>query len=283
MFIDYETSKNRGRPYELYEFQYGTFSTSFARYTNADSDKNFDGSVFTAIPIERDELKISGRAESQNISISIPKNTVIGQLFSAYPPPFEVKLKIWEAHFENPDDPPSWQTGAYAIAFIGKVTESSAEGQIRKLQCTLQGNSMKRPGLRRNYQRSCQHVLYGPRCRASKSAATTSATAVAMSNSRLTVSGGWMREGAEPRYYSGGIVEWDGLMGPEYRTILRVSGNVLTLSGPIRGLAVGGEVRISLGCNRSISICNSVHSNGPNFGGFPWIPKTNPVGKNNHD
>lgn len=283
MFNDYESSGNKGRPYELYEFQFGTLASSYARYTNADSDKVFDGEVFEAIPLERDELKITGRAERQEIVVSLPKATAIAQLFNSYPPPFEVKLKIWEAHFENPDDPASWQDAVHALVFMGKVTESSSEGQLRKLQCALQGNSMKRPGLRRNYQRSCPHILYGSRCGANKAAATTITSVSAISNSRLTLAPGWVREGAEPRSYVGGLVEWEGVFGTEYRTIIKSSLTMLTLSGPVRGLAVGGSVKVSLGCNRTLTVCNTIHHNGPNFGGFPWIPKTNPVGKNNHD
>ncbi len=71
----------------------------------------------------------------------------------------------------------------------------------------------------------------------------------------------------------------------ERRAIIRVAGNVLTLSGIAKDLDVGDAVDVVLGCNHKAYAseggdCQPLHNNINDFGGCRWIPIKNVINKN---
>ncbi len=82
------------------------------------------------------------------------------------------------------------------------------------------------------------------------------------------------------------MLEWENANNQtEVRTILavtEVSGRSrLTLSGVAPSMATGQNVRAVKGCGHVLSDCGNVHNNIPNFGGQPYIPLKNPLGRAN--
>lgn len=144
---------------------------------------------------------------------------------------------------------------------------------------------MKRPGLTRHWQYSCPLTLYGSRCAANKAVATTTATVTGASGNQITFADGWRISNTELSDYFGGIIQWQGASGPEYRMILNVlpGGTTVTTTGPTSSLLAGDEVEVSLGCPRTLEACGRLHNNTVNYGGHPYIPKFNPVNKNPFD
>ena len=60
------------------------------------------------------------------------------------------------------------------------------------------------------------------------------------------------------------------------RMITNHSGDTITLSAVLPGLAVGVALEAFAGCDRTFATCQSKFGNSLNFGGFPWIPAKNP-------
>lgn len=60
------------------------------------------------------------------------------------------------------------------------------------------------------------------------------------------------------------------------RMILAHSGDSVTLSALLSGLAVGVAFEAFAGCDRTLATCQAKFGNAINFGGFPWIPAKNP-------
>ena len=142
---------------------------------------------------------------------------------------------------------------------------------------------MRRMGLRRNYQYSCSHVLFGPSCKASKLAARETATVASISGASITLNPGWTSHPHER--FSAGMIEWTNSKGDlETRSIMSVSGDTLMIGGMLRDVYVGMTVYPYRGCARTLNGC-AEHSNATeasnihNFGGCPFIPTQNPVGR----
>ena len=68
---DYENSRDRGQPVELYHFIYGTEAGREYFYTNAERDIDYNGDTYTALPTERDRIKTRGRGESQELTVEV--------------------------------------------------------------------------------------------------------------------------------------------------------------------------------------------------------------------
>lgn len=273
-FSGVEMSRADGMPVELFLFRYGTGSTNYYAYTNAEQAITHLGITYVPVPIGRDSLKSSGTLDKAALTVDMAVELELAELFRIYPPSQVVSLIIRQGHANDP-------AAEFPVAWSGRVLGGSREGSVFSATCEPVATSMRRPGLRRNYQYGCPHVLYGTSCRANKAAATSSATVSSVTSNRVTLTSSWASSGLKPKY-AGGIISWTAGGRTEIRTILRVSTDTLTCSGALSGMSAGMTVSVILGCNRTMDDCGTLHSNINNFGGQPWIPTKNPIGLTNN-
>lgn len=238
--------------------------------------------VYTPVPIMRGSISTQGNLDRSALEIKLPATTALAELYRFYPPSRVVNVVIRQGHLTDPDLD-------FPAVWVGRVISSSRDGNEQKFTCEPISTSMRRTGLRRNYQYGCPHALYGPQCRASKEAASVFATVVEAANNLITLPVDW--NNAPPSKYTGGLVEWTTPQGNrEIRTILQVpSGVGLLVNGNLRGIEAGTQVLVSLGCNHQMTDCQDLHiENGTgqpnikNYGGQPWIPTQNPLGTRNN-
>lgn len=264
-----ETSRDSGLPAELYLFVYGSKPGSHYAYTNAEEAVSFEGITYRPIPIQRGEIVAKGGLDKALLEVRTPKTTEIAEMFRVYPPSHVVTLIIRQGHLN--DDTAQWLT-----CFTGRVVNANREGNEAKIGAEPIHTSMRRTGLREHFQYGCRHVLYGPRCRAPKRLFPARVTAI--DGTVLSLAAGW--SGAlDPRSFTAGLFEYEGVENMEPRTILRVlDATTVLLSGFVRGMEPGATVQLAPGCNHEITDCEHLHGNTPNYGGCKWIPFKNPFG-----
>jgi len=278
---DYESSRERGQPVELYQFIYGAAGQEFL-YTDGTSPVVLDGKTYNPLPVERGKIEAKAELSGRGIEVKVPADSDIANLFRIFPPGRVVSVIIRQGHIENPDDPAEFALGDnFAVVWTGRVVEASRDGIEATLNCEALSSGMKRVGLRRHYQWSCPFALYGPECGAAKVAIP--ATVEGIAGNKITLNTGWMGSRVAANFI-GGLVEWAGASGLESRGVLRVEGStVLVISGIASGLSVTDEIEVFIGCPHTLDGCENLHNNVQNYGGQPWIPTDgNPVGKNNH-
>ena len=273
-----ESSRARGRPAELYYFRFGTDPTAFYAYTDVEDAVVYGGVTYQPIPIKRGAIVASGSLDKSRMSVRVPLGSEIAEIFRVFPPGQVVTLTIRGGHLSDTDM-------EFPVIWVGRVLQCSRNdenGPEGDLTCEPASTSMRRSGLRRHYQLSCPHVLYEQGdglCNANKVAATITRNITSLTHTALTFAAGW--NGAiDTLKYVGGIVSWVTPFLREQRTILRVSGDTLRLTGPTTGLVVGNAVDIILGCNHQMGDCETLHNNILNYGGQPYIPLKNPISTN---
>lgn len=303
-----EQSRTYGAPIALYLFKgteqseeaiaaagfdhgaFGPFAFTDAEDAITRTEIGFDEPVvYVPWPVDRGNIVSSGSLDKSQLKVSMAEGSDLAALFLEYPPAQVVNLIIRDGHVgDDPDDP-----ACFPVVWTGRVLGCGHPPLKTEFTCEPISTSGRRPGLRRNYQISCPHVLYGPDCRADRDAATIERTVAGVERTRVTLSTGW--DSVHPHgKYVGGMIRWTrpgGFM--ELRSILRCADGVtLRLSGTTRGLQVGDTVKLILGCSRSITQsgatiagdCVDLHDNIHNYGGQPFIPLTNPLGPvNNFD
>lgn len=282
-YATYEESQDQGGPVQLFLFRYGGESTEYYAYTNHTSELTVDhgGSVgeitYTPVPVQRDNITSNGTLDKSALKMNFDIGTDLAELFRVYPPSEVVTLTLYEGHIDDPD-------AEFIVVWAGRIIAASREHSELVLSGEPVSTQLRRPGLRRHYQYGCPHVLYGTACGANKAAATVSGTVAAISGTTVTLADGW--EGAfAPAKFVRGMLEWTPAGGSvQRRTIIRISGDVLTLSGIPTDLAVSDSVGVVLGCNHKAFAptgdCEAIHDNLVNFGGQPWIPLKNIVNAN---
>lgn len=280
-FSAIDESRAQGQPLELYYFRYGSDAAAFLAYNNGEKDFDYGGDTYVPLPIQRGQVVSAGTLDKSQMKIAVPMSSQIAELFRTYPPGQTVTLTIRGGHINDPD-------AEFPVVWVGRVLSAAratgfGDDQRKvELACEPSSTSMRRSGLRRHYQLTCPHVLYGEKCQADKEAATFEGTISALTYNTLTLTAGWNGPWGVKKFV-GGLVEWDGPAVRERRSIMRVTGDVLTLAGPTTGLAITGTVDVVLGCNHQAGAsgdCAAVHNNILNFGGFPYIPQTNPIHTN---
>lgn len=285
-FGNYENSRKRGQPVELYLFRYGSAPDAFFAFTDHEEPIEHEGITYNPAPITREAVKTKGRLDKEEVKITVDRTNQMAELLGFYPPSSVISIIIRQTHIPDPDAPAGYNDGLMApVAWTGRIVERRAVAQAAvELIGIPAGLAMSRVGLRRNYQWACPHALYGPQCMADKVAATTTEIVASASGNRITLEEPWGIEGVDTSKYIGGLAQWSGLFSVEFRMILRVQAPAtLVLSGPTLDLQALDEVSVSLGCGRNLDDCENLHNNILNYGGQPWIPTNNPFNKNNHD
>ena len=275
----FDANKRHAAPVELYLFSTGTEEDAYIAYTDAEEPVAFQGKVYQPITIQHGKIAASASLDKSTLGVEVPLGAEIAELFRIFPPAQVVGLIIRSGNQGDADQ-------NFPVIWTGRVLSCARPEpngpQKAVLSCEPASTSTKRSGLRRHYQTTCPHVLYGTRCKASQAAATVTAAATALGANTITFAAGW--NGTRPAgKFTTGMTTWQGTRGLERRMILAVAGNTLTLAGPTTDLIVGADVDVALGCNHLMTDCQDLHTNILNFGGQPWIPLKNPVNHNNHD
>jgi Phage conserved hypothetical protein BR0599 len=276
-FETYEESRYHGEPVDLYQFIYGSGENDYLAYCDAEEAITVAGVVYEPIPIMRTPITSSGTLDKATITVTADNDTELAALFRVYPPTQTVTMFIRQGHVGDSE---------FFIVWTGRILGAAFEDSEVKLTCEPVSTSMKRTGLRRNYQYGCPHALYMGNekggCRANKVAATRSVTVAAVSTAKITLPDNWFGV-FNPAKFRNGLVEWRSNGGAkETRTILRVAGNVLSIGGTTRDLDAGDTVKVILGCDHTMVDCKELHNNLLDFGGQPWIPKKSPFGSVNN-
>lgn len=138
--------------------------------------------------------------------------------------------------------------------------------------------SLRRPGLRARYQKSCRHALYSRGCNLDPADFEIDVLLTELSGTVATIP---LAASQTDGYYTGGMLRApDGVLS----YIISHVGERITLQRAsfslISAVDVGLPVSVKLypGCNHSREVCNSKFNNLLNYGGFDFIPQKNPMG-----
>lgn len=274
-FDDKESSVDLGEPFELFLFQFGSKTTAKQGFTNAGETITHVGVDFAPIPIDRNEIVVKQSLDKTSMFLSVARDNPIAVMFRQQAPSYIVSLIIYQGHHGDPDN-------ERPVIWTGRVLSVETDGSEATLNCEPVSTSMRRVGVRYNYQVPCQHVLYGPLCGASLLDGTVTASVIEVGNTTVRLPAGWF--GAKnPNKFVFGYIAYETADNVEYRTILDVENDeTLHLAGVTNGLNDGDSIDVVLGCNHHMDDCLFIHNRIQNYGGMPVMPMKNPINKNNY-
>jgi uncharacterized phage protein (TIGR02218 family) len=269
----FETSREGGRPIEVYRFIQG--GTSF-EYTSAEDELVVNTLTYSPEAISRGKIGQSPSDRKTVLEITVPASNTFALRFKVSTPAARARSTVQRLHRSD------FPTPEVVTIFDGYVSSVAFEedGKVAKIACTPVTAAQSRPVPRFSYQGMCNHVLFDDGCKVDDTDANwrLTATATAVTGSVVTVSGAGAF-GAD--WWVGGFMEVNG--GDDSRLILSQSGDDLQLLLPFPGSIVGGNVTILAGCDHLIDTCDTKFnttedtlSNVINYGGFAFVPTKNP-------
>lgn len=139
--------------------------------------------------------------------------------------------------------------------------------------------SMRRPGLRARFLKSCRHPLYGRGCFVDPADFAVAATISAIAGLVVTSP---EAAGEANGYFTGGMIAApDGTLtyiSSHIGTSLTLNRISSSLASAFADEGAGLAVTIYPGCDHSYATCAAKFSNDDNYGGFDYIPTKNPMG-----
>lgn len=263
-FASRETSVYGAFPIELYTI---ARDAVVYRYTSADEDKVVNGFVYQSVPIKRGSTSQTDDAVRSNLSITATKNLAFLNTYRSSPPTTITTVTVQRYHEGD---------GALAVIWFGRLTNVRFSERDAVITCEPVLTSLKRPVLRRRYQVTCPFVLYGNQCRAIRSD-------FGVATMTSFVNGGQIQAQAfglfPDGYFEGGYIEWDNGGDVQRRFILSHFGQILTLNLPFAGITGNVPVTAYPGCDHELLTCYGKFNNHLNYGGQPFNPRKNPMGK----
>lgn len=207
--------------------------------TTGTADQN---GTYTATPISLTNLEHTRSHGDFTVSISVPRDNTIAQLFRAYIPDDGVQVWVYRKH-ESDNEVTTW--------FAGEVLSCEWKESEAILVCQPNVGKMGRLGLWMRWQPTCNLQVYSTRCGVDPADFTDSVTITVINGLTITVSG--MPAVADGWYNGGYVTDSNGTK----RHIEMHVGNDLTLLLDLNGLAVSDTISITKGCDGQHTTCRN--------------------------
>jgi hypothetical protein len=268
-FTDKDYSLVESKPIECYKI-YSSDGESYL-YTT-DSDPVIIDGVGTFYPenIAREDLSENNTPFDSEINLNMDSQSAFVRMnnFRYGKPALEI-----EAYRVQRDN------GAYAIFYMGIVSEILFNGETASVKCKFFGSVLNNKIITYFASRSCPHLLYGSFCKAVKANYTFSGVI----NSFYNGNGSMIVSSS----FAGKSVLYGSLYNvntKEFRAIYDVCRNDLGVAVPnsariIRPFITGNvldPIILTYGCAKTEKECMTKFANFKNFGGFNDIPVEDP-------
>lgn len=252
------------KPVEFFRFVMGS---EVWTYTSADYPITYNDELYGPVSIGRGQMEAKNELSKASLEVKVDIYNPLARILLRSVNEEVLTLTL----FVQTDV----TTGT---AWKGRLSSLKPTGSQLIMVFESVFTSLRRPGLRARYQKTCRHALYGRGCNLALASFATAGTATAVSGSVVTVT---EAAGFADGYFTGGM-----LRGPDniLRWVLSHTGDSITLSRPLdsigEAIALSGTASVTLypGCDHNRETCRVKFNNLDNYGGFPWIPSKNPMG-----
>lgn len=259
---------------DLYRFTEGTVINTFTSSNEAEvytSPSAAGPETYVPKIMGRGEISDKAQPTKGSLDITFPLNDDFAQHLLNSGLDSIVRLDIYSKD----------EAEVFRTEWRGRLAKTAPKDKEMTVTFESVFSANRKVGSRRVFQRTCQYAVYGPGCTLSLVAFLTAASVTAMSADGRTLT--VPAAAAKPDgYYLAGVLQMpDGSM----RYITNHVGSTLVIirSSDILNaafaLANPVAVHIAKGCTQLQPTCgDSDFNNLNNFGGFPFMPLTNPIG-----
>lgn len=253
---------------ELYRFTEQD-SDDVWTYTSSDVRVTYNSEDYLPISITRSGTEIKNDLAKADLTITLPLTNEMAMRWMKDNGELLVGLTIFTKN----------KAGVTNVTWKGRL--ASVVPGMANVQLKFESifTSMRRPGLRARYQRSCRHALYGRGCLVDPDdyALTSAVTAVTGGRTLTCTAASSHPTG----YFVGGMLRSpDGVLS----YIVDHVGTAITIqrmSYSLQQSIDAGfpfDVILYPGCDHSRATCIAKFDNLLNYGGYDFIPQKNPTG-----
>lgn len=252
---------------ELYRFS-EQGSDSVWTFTSGNEIVTHVGEDYIPTSISRSDAQVKNEIAKANLEVQLSLSNEVAIRWMADNGEKIVTLTIFERD----------KAGVVNVVWKGRLASILPGMTSITLKMESIFTSLRRPGLRARYQRSCRHALYGRGCNLDPEDFAIAGSVSAATGNSFVITAAAMQVAG---YFVGGMMRApDGTLS----YITGHNGAVITIqrmSFALReAIAEGFPFAVTLypGCEHTRSACNTKFNNLLNYGGFDFIPVKNPMG-----
>lgn len=256
---------------ELYRFAEQATGL-FWTYTSGNEVVSYDAGDgaedYEPASISRTEAEVKNEISKSNIDVQIPLTNEVAIRWMQDNGEKIVSLTIFERE----------KNGTVNVVWKGRLSSILPDMTAVTLKMESIFTSMRRPGLRARYQRSCRYALYGRGCALDPADFEIDASVSAAVGRTFTIAAAATQPDG---YFVGGMLRaGDGTLS----YVTAHVGNQITLQRLSFTLTTDVsegfpfDVKLYPGCDHSRATCDEKFDNLLNYGGFDFIPIKNPLG-----
>lgn len=236
-----------------------------------DADEIYDSGtgdeVYLKTSISRSEMESKSQLTKASVTINIPIDHPLAKyMLITY---FEQSVTM--TIFEKIDS-------TVSVFWKGRLANIQPSNTSLSLVFESIFTSLRRPGLRATFQRTCRFALYGKGCLLNPDDFEVSGVVSSIVSNTLTIT---EADAFNDGHFLGGMIASPdgtlsyitGHVGSEI-TVQRISKSMLS-AFELTGAATA--VTLYPGCDHSRTTCHTKFDNVLNYGGFDWIPNKNPM------
>ncbi len=267
-FEAHETSKQDGRPIDLYTFTLE--ATDIVRLTNSLEDVTIGFDTWLSTEVNRDQPRVNDDEPGSELEVLFgvddpAANEFVSLWIAGAPEVDRIRVLVERFHIDPGGGSTPWWLG-----FITSVRYEE-EGNVASILCKSLDNRFSLIGPRKNWGTICNHKHYGGECTLDSALFTQVATVTAIAPDGITYTIPGV-SAPNVRWDGGTIILKDKL--PK-RLIASQSGDDFVLRYPITQIEIGDEVQLVEGCAHDLTDCVA-YANFLNFGGTAYTPTRNP-------
>ncbi|RCX08630.1 DUF2163 domain-containing protein [Extensimonas vulgaris] len=254
-------------PHPLSEVELYAFASNSAQFylTPHEFDVDLEGTLYSSLPIERNELALGAEAAKSALELKLPPSADLVRHLLASALSGDTTAVTLRIGQRDTWGDIWWLSGT---RWMGRVLGVEVADDQARIRCESAQVSLKRIGLRRLYSRKCSHVLYSAACGAGP--ITADAFVLEVYGRSVDLDGG-VPGGVSGSLAGGWLQTPDGAR----HMIVSDTGSGVELLYSV-ALEPGTEVLLTAGCDHSTATCAARFNNLDNYGGFPAIPSKNP-------
>ena len=229
-------------------------------YTSNETDVDSGGNTYTAKPISRQELTYDFKIT--NLKLTVPSSLYPFSIFKEAAPILPITVSI----SEYPSGTKKFEGKVLSIGFSAKKGEA-----VVSLGSVIALKNSTAPD--RTFSLFCSFDLYDSECTMPKSGWEVTVPASEVFHTKLTYKHSDFANKPSGTFKFGYVFLDTG----EAQYVSDHVNDELTLLGRLHTLDAASNFTVQAGCDKTIDTCRNKFGNEPNFGGFPFVPDTNPV------
>lgn len=263
-YADQENSIYGGKPVELYTF---IREGLIWRYATGDDDQILAGFTYKAVPIDRGAIEQSADTVRNAISLKCAASLGVLDAFMVGVPSGVTTLEIVGFHYG---------INEYVNKWRGRILNVKFQQREADIKCEPIFTSLLRPVLRRFYQTTCPHVLYGAGCKAARGSFAVTGELAGSNGSNIQSA---LFAAKPDGWFTGGYIDYSPNDGEvQRRFVLAHVGDTVSTSIPFVAIPGNAIITAYPGCDHSLITCHNKFGNEDNYGGQPFYPAKNPFG-----